>query len=253
MGHGRSNARRTDDHNLLTNAAKYTDPGGRIEISVAREGTVAVVRVKDSGIGISASMLPRVFEPFVQVAASIDRAGGGMGVGLTLVSRLAALHGGRADASSEEGKGSEFVLRLPALDAAYEPPRPEPVEARVAPVHGKRVLVVDDNVDSADMVAALLRRWGHDPKQAHNGLVALELAADFLPDVILLDIGLPGIDGYEVARRLRDIEATRGTRIIAVSGYGLESDRAKSAAAGIDSHLLKPVDFAELRRALDAA
>lgn len=237
--------------NLLINAAKYTDPRGHLELSLAREGSDAVLRVKDSGIGIAPSMLARVFEPFVQVDPSLDRADGGMGIGLTLVGRLAALHEGRVDATSEEGKGSEFVLRIPALPADYAMPSPE-TPARKPELRAKRVLVVDDNVDSAEMVSLLLSRWGHESMQAHDGLVAVEVATTFLPDVVILDIGLPGIDGYEVARRLREAEATRAARIIAVSGYGLEADREKSAAAGADSHLLKPVDFAVLRRAIEA-
>ena len=231
--------------NLLTNAAKYTDPGGQIAVAVEREGTDVVVRVSDSGIGIAPEMLSRVFEPFFQVSQALERSQGGMGMGLTLVRHLAVLHGGRAEARSEVGKGSEFSIRLPALEDA------SPVSVRTGVAASpsaspRRVLVVDDNLDSAEMVSELLVAWGHDARRAGDGLSAVEMAKAYRPDVVLLDIGLPGLNGYEVARALRQMPETTACLIVAVSGYGAVDDREKSRAAGMDAHLVKPVDFAEL-------
>ena len=234
--------------NLLTNAAKYTDPGGRITIAVEREGADVVVRVSDSGIGIAPEMLARVFDPFFQVSQALERSQGGMGMGLTLVRHLAVLHGGRAEARSEVGKGSEFSLRLPALeDASPVVVRADRAAASPLP---RRVLVVDDNLDSAEMVSELLAAWGHDARRAGDGPSAVEMARTYRPDVVLLDIGLPGLNGYEVARALRQMPETTACLIVAVSGYGAVDDREKSRAAGMDAHLVKPVDFAELQKLL---
>ncbi len=235
--------------NLLTNAAKYTDQGGRIRVGVRRDGADAVVRVEDSGIGIRASMLQAIFDPFVQVTPTIDRGAGGLGIGLTLVRRLAVLHGGTVEAQSEPGAGSVFTLRLRAADP------PEALTASGAfaraKAQKKRVLVVDDNLDSAEMLVALAATWGHEAVHAGDGPTALAIAAEMGPDVVLLDIGLPGMDGYEVAVHLRKAPGTCRSRIVAVSGYGHDGDRARSRDAGCDDHLVKPVNLEALRRAIE--
>jgi signal transduction histidine kinase len=232
--------------NLLSNAAKYTDPGGRLRVVIGEEAGDALICVEDNGIGIPSDMLPKIFDPFLQVDPSIERSAGGLGVGLTVVSRLAKLHHGSVSATSEVGKGSRFTIRLPisteAVASAVSEKRPERTK--------KRILIVDDNTDSAEMMVTLAETWGHDAVHASDGPSAVERALQWLPDVVLLDIGLPGMDGYEVAAKLRDHASTREARIIAVSGYGLESDRKKSRAAGCDSHLVKPVDLAVLARAI---
>ena len=192
--------------NLLNNAAKYTPDGGRITLTVER-GDEAVVRVRDTGMGIAPEMLPRVFDLFTQVERTLDRAEGGLGIGLTLVRRLTEMHGGTVAAPSEgQGQGSEFVVRLPVLPdeaPAAGPGKPAAEERRVAPASGRRILVVDDNRDSAESLAMLLRLFGNDVRTAQDGRLALEVAAAYRPDVVLLDIGLPGLDGLEVCRRLR--------------------------------------------------
>jgi len=234
--------------NLLSNAAKYTDECGRIAVSLAREGDEAVLRVQDSGIGIAAEQLASIFEPFMQVAPAIDRSQGGMGIGLTLVKELATLHGGRVDASSVVGEGSLFTLRIPAMPAdttTSAPPTPTTSQALE-----RRILVVDDNIDAAEMLIELLVMWGHTAVHAADGPQALAIAPEFTPDVILLDIGLPGIDGYEVARLMRQNPALDPTRIIAMTGYGQREDRKRTADAGFAAHLVKPIDFEELRRVL---
>ena len=236
--------------NLLTNAAKYTEPGGRIRVSFRREKQLVVLRVEDDGIGIAPEMLSQVFDPFVQVTPSIDGGVGGLGIGLTLVKRLAALHGGDITVTSERGKGSTFALQLPAID----PPVPSSADtepARTSSEHHKQILIVDDNIDSGEMMAALLEAWGHHPLHVADGPAALEAVAQRVPDVVLLDIGLPGMDGYEVAARIRASYDPRQVHIIALSGYGQEEDRRKSRAAGCDDHLVKPVDIAKLESLLD--
>jgi PAS domain S-box-containing protein len=234
--------------NLVANAVKYTEPGGKILVTASESNGEAAIAVRDSGVGIAPEMLARIFEPFVQAVQTLERREGGLGMGLTIVSELAKLHRGSIDARSTPGQGSEFVLRLPL--ASDSEARPQKGRSELTPeLAGKRVLVVDDNVDSAEMTAALISRWGHRTEQAHDGPSALKIAQDFRPDVVLLDIGLPDMDGYEVARRLRSTNAAR-PRIIAVSGYGREADRLKSADAGFDAHLVKPVDFGALEREL---
>jgi PAS domain S-box-containing protein len=243
--------------NLLHNAAKYTDPGGRIMLTAARDGPSVVVRVRDTGIGIAADELPRVFDLFMQAERRFDRAQGGLGIGLSLVRSLVDLHGGSITAQSDgPGHGSEFTIRLPALPAsATVPPvtptsEPAPI-VRLLP--RRRVLVVDDNLDAARTMAMLLRRaWGQDVEVAHDGLAAVEAAQSFQPDVILLDIGLPRISGYEVARRLRAQPAFARTLLVAMTGWGQEEDQEKSRKAGFDHHMVKPVDPEELRKLLAA-
>jgi CheY-like chemotaxis protein len=228
--------------NLLTNAAKYSDRPGRIWLAVEEHNGEAVVRVRDEGIGIESELLPRIFELFVQADHSLARSEGGMGMGLTLVKRLVEMHGGRIVASSEgPGKGSEFVVRLPARPAA--PVEAQPVLRASAPgSQGRqRVLVVDDNVDAADSMALILRMSGYEAQCAYDGPSALDAAAQYNPDVVILDIGLPGMTGYEVARKLREQPRFDRMPIIAVTGYGQEDDRNKSKQAGFDHHLIKPV------------
>ncbi|MFN8392868.1 MAG: ATP-binding protein [Bdellovibrionota bacterium] len=227
--------------NLLTNAAKYTERGGRIVVALADGPAGAHVSVRDNGIGISSEMLPQIFDLFTQASRSIDRSEGGLGIGLTLVRRLVEMHSGEIRAhSGGMGKGSEFVVSLPRaqVPTALEEPRDS-----ISRVSGtKKILVVDDNVDTARGMAELLSLIGHDVRLAFDGPTALNMAAEFRPHVVLLDIGLPGMDGYEVARAYRSIESGDHAKIIAVSGYGQEEDRKRSREAGFDFHLVKPVE-----------
>ena len=239
--------------NLLTNAAKYTPEGGQIRLAAGREGDGAVVRVRDNGVGIPPEMLPKVFDLFIQVEQSLERSQGGLGIGLTLVQRLVELHGGSVAASSEGvGKGSEFAVRLPLLadeaagDAGGAKGEPVPPAAR-------RILVVEDNKDSAESLAMLLRLQGHEVATAHDGTKGLEEAARSLPGVVLLDIGLPGLSGYDVARRLRATSGLEKALLIALTGYGGEADRQRSHEAGFNAHLVKPVDPDELNELLAGA
>jgi signal transduction histidine kinase/DNA-binding response OmpR family regulator len=233
--------------NLLTNAAKYTPPGGQIRVSAALDGDDVVLRVRDTGMGIDAEMLPRVFDLFTQDRQAIDRAQGGLGLGLAIVRSLVELHGGSVSAHSDgRGRGSEFVVRLPHLATDLVRPLAE-VEANpaLAP-SGIRVLVVDDNHDAALMLGEALTQAGHRTALAHDGLDALEVAIRFEPDVALLDIGLPVMDGFELARQIRSNPALTSTRLIAVTGYGQEHDRQRTQAAGFDAHLVKPVDIQQV-------
>jgi signal transduction histidine kinase/ActR/RegA family two-component response regulator len=233
--------------NLLTNAAKYTEEGGHIWLTVEQDGDAAVLRVRDTGIGMAPELLPRIFDLFTQAERSLDRSEGGLGIGLCLVQRLVELHGGTVEAYSVLGKGSEFVVRLPLTSL---PPLPAPATATVLPSASLRVLVVDDNVDAADSLAMLLRASRHDVRTAHDGPTALEVALDYRPDVVLLDIGLPGLNGFEVAKRVHQQPTIENIVLVAMTGYGLESDRQRSQEAGFDYHLVKPVDFGELQKVL---
>jgi PAS domain S-box-containing protein len=239
--------------NLLNNAAKYTLPGGHIWVTAAREGEEAVVRVRDTGIGIPPDVLDRVFEPFVQQSnGSLARTEGGLGVGLTLVRSLVEMHGGRVEASSPGlGQGSELVVRLPAQTLAEATLPSEPVAAN-AP-RPLRVLVVEDNIDAAESLATLLRLWNHDVSVVHDGRMALEAAREQQPEVVLLDIGLPGLDGYQVARRLREELHLDHTLLVAMTGYGQPEDRRRSKEAGIQYHFVKPVEPLVLRNLLAGA
>lgn len=243
--------------NLVNNAAKYTDRGGRIWLTVDREGQEAVIRVRDTGTGIAAEMLPYIFDLFTQAEWPVDRSQGGLGIGLALVRRLVDLHGGTITASSPGlGQGSEFVVRLPALPDTVvqnqQRPRPEGRPSVSTPVP-RRILVVDDNVDAAESLALLLQRQGHVVEVAHDGAAALNTAHSFRPDVVFLDIGLPRLDGYQVAQRLR--EQSWGSRVllVALTGYGKDEDRQRSTAAGFNAHLVKPVEVGVLRRLLAQA
>ncbi|MFL6262958.1 MAG: ATP-binding protein [Thermoanaerobaculia bacterium] len=239
--------------NLLNNAAKYTMPGGHIWVTAAREGEEAVVRVRDTGIGIPPDVLDRVFEPFVQQSnGSLARTQGGLGVGLTLVRSLVEMHGGRVEASSPGlGQGSELVVRLPAQTLAEATLPSEPVAAN-AP-RPLRVLVVEDNIDAAESLATLLRLWNHDVSVVHDGRTALEAAREQQPEVVLLDIGLPGLDGYQVARRLREELHLDHALLVAMTGYGQPEDRRRSKEAGIQYHFVKPVEPLVLRNLLAGA
>ncbi|MFZ5481808.1 MAG: GAF domain-containing protein [Myxococcota bacterium] len=227
--------------NLLINAAKYTPPGGRISVRVDVEPPDAVIEVSDDGMGIPPDLLPMVFDPFVQGEGNVDRAGRGLGIGLAVVRSLVHLHGGTVRASSEGlGRGSRFVVRLPlAVGAVAGPGRAE--RASRSPVRRRRVLLVDDNRDAADMLAELLRGLGHEVEVEYDGASALAAAARFRPEVALLDIGLPVMDGYALARRLQR-EAPSPVRLVAVTGYGQAHDRARAFEAGFAAHVVKPVD-----------
>ena len=233
--------------NLLNNAAKYTEPGGTIELQAGQHDGMIVARVRDNGIGVAPELLPRVFDLFTQADRSLDRSQGGLGVGLTLVRRLVEMHGGSVAASSAGvGQGSEFTIRLPiGAPESYQEPKRDGESADSSDsgeLDSKRVLVVDDNIDGARILARLLQASGHLTALAHDGLSALELAQTHTPEVVLLDIGLPGMNGYQVAERLRDMEGVGDAVLIALTGYGQESDRRRAEEAGFDLHMTKPVD-----------
>ncbi len=236
--------------NLLANANKYSGRGTRISITAsATSAAEAIIRVADNGIGINPELLPRIFDLFVQSSRSLDRAHGGLGIGLTIVQRLVTLHGGTITAQSGgSGKGTEFTIHLPLLSTPAGPP-PAPPTRSSARSH--RILIVDDNEDAAETMAMLQNLRGHQAKIAYNGPAALDLAASFLPRVILLDIGLPGMDGYEVASRIRATPALQDAFIVAITGYGSGNDRERCRSAGFDEHLTKPADLEILRGWLD--
>lgn len=237
--------------NLLNNAAKYTEKGGRIHLNVERRGGEAVITVRDSGIGIAAEHLPRIFEMFSQIVPTLERSQGGLGVGLSLVKGLVELHGGCVDARSEgAGKGSEFVVRLPLADRPAQAAK-ETTNGEKPPIGPKRrILVVDDNHDSADSLATMLQLMGHDTELAHDGLEAVERAETYRPDLVLLDIGLPQINGYEAARRIREHQWGKHMLVIALTGWGQEEDKRRAMEAGFDHHLTKPVGFEVLEKLL---
>jgi CheY-like chemotaxis protein len=234
--------------NLLNNAAKYTPPGGRIWLRASRAGDEAVVSVRDDGAGIPADMLPKIFELFTQVERTYNSAQGGLGIGLTLARSLVNLHGGSIEARSDgPGRGSEFVVRLPlSLEQLTAKEANPPQKLKLA----QRILVVDDNHDSADSLSMLLELCGAEVHTAYGGEEALQAVRIYRPTVVLLDIGLPDIDGYEIARRARQESAQ--ITLIALTGWSQESDRQRSKEAGIDHHLVKPVDLVVLERVLTA-
>jgi CheY-like chemotaxis protein len=229
---------------LLSNACKYTNKGG-VWVVVEREGDTAVVRVRDCGIGISAEDLPHVFDMFMQIDHSLERSGSGLGIGLTLVKTLVELHGGTVQGHSDGlGLGSEFVMRLPmaaaGVDTAGPPAAGEIAETATVRAR-RRILVVDDNRNAAESLAQLLQLSGHETHLAHDGLGAVEAAATFRPDLVLLDIGLPKLNGYDAGRRMREAAWGKDMVMVALTGWGQDEDRQKSAAAGFDAHLVKPV------------
>ena len=243
--------------NLITNAAKYTEAGGRIGLAaevVTQAGTrTVVVKVTDNGTGIPAEKLPHVFDLFFQIDSSFAREGGGLGVGLALVRRLVEMHGGTVSAhSAGPGQGSEFIVRLPAPSAAETQPTPAPQPAGAATnvLAPRRILLVDDNRDAVDALATLLRLEGHDVHVANDGEDGVRQAATLAPDAVLLDIGMPKVDGYEACRRIRDQAAGRRVAIIALTGFGQAQDRRRAHDAGFDAHFVKPVDLATLLQRL---
>lgn len=230
--------------NLIDNAIKYTPSGGSIHIAIAQAGDEAVLTVRDSGVGIAADLLPHVFDVFVQGAISIDRSQGGLGIGLSLVRRLVELHGGAVSASSAgSGGGSSFEIRLPRVEPALSAEAPARIDAGPAK---PTVLLIEDNDDGREMMATMLASYGYPVLQARDGLEGVKMALAERPDVALVDIGLPGIDGYEVARRLRREPGARALRLIALTGYGLAEDQRRVLEAGFDLHMVKPVDVAAL-------
>jgi len=233
--------------NILGNAIKYTDATGEIRVATRAEGELAVIEITDTGVGIAPDLLPRVFDLFVQGDRTLDRAEGGLGIGLSLVKRLIEMHKGGVTASSPGiGLGTTFLIRLPRIDRP-QPAAAQPAQTETAP---KRILVVDDNADAAESLAMLLGLQGHETRVALNAQEALEVVAIFRPDIALLDLGLPTMDGYELATRLRAMPQLRGIRLVALTGYGRSEDRQKTQAAGFDDHLVKPVDMGALMRAL---
>ncbi|HEV2675379.1 MAG TPA: response regulator [Aliidongia sp.] len=236
--------------NLLNNAAKYTPAGGRIGLSVNADGDTAVIAVTDDGIGIPAEMQSKVFQLFAQVDHHLDRAHGGLGIGLALVKQLVTLHGGTVEVESAgTGQGSTFTVRVPR---AAEPERKPDAEVAPPPPSSRslKILVVDDNVEVAEIAGLMLEEIGHTYQLVHDGRRALETAKAFQPDAILLDIGLPGMDGYAVCRMLRQDDAFKRTPIIAQTGWGQDRDKMQSSAAGFDHHLVKPVTLRDLERLL---
>ena len=236
--------------NLLNNAAKYTDVGGQISIVAEPDAGLLVLRVRDNGIGIAPELLPRVFDLFTQADRSLDRAQGGLGIGLALVKRLVEMHGGTVEALSSMGVGSEIVVRLPLAGA---PSTCEPLRSKKPATRSHRVLVVDDNADSADSLALLLKILGHDVLVANDGESALARAGAFGPSVAILDIGMPGMNGFDLARRLRNQPRIAATTLVAFSGYGQESDRKLSKEAGFDHHLAKPATLEQVESILAIA
>lgn len=238
--------------NLLNNAAKYTPEGGQISLAVERHDGWAHLCVKDSGLGIPAEMLGGVFEMFTQINRHLKRSQGGLGIGLTLVKRLVELHGGTVAVSSEgEGRGAEFTVRLPILATTGERVVGAG-EQRETPISTKRILLIDDNVDGLDMLKMLLSTYGHEVATAQSGQRGIEQVASFAPAVVFLDIGMPGMDGYETAKQLRQLAAGDGLILVALTGWGQEEDRRRAYEAGFDFHLVKPVNAGAIERLLSS-
>ena len=239
--------------NVLGNAAKYTDGAGHIELRCEEQQNRVLIRVRDDGIGIPADLLPRIFELFTQLDRRVGSSSGGLGIGLALVRRLVEMHGGTVSAHSDgAGRGSEFVMTLPLLGAGAAAARSEAAGTDSAPRPvSRRILVADDNADALESLAVLLKMIGHEVFSAPNGAAALEAAAEHLPEVVLLDIGMPVLDGYEVARRIRTQPWGSSMMLVALTGWGQDADRRRSQEAGFDSHLVKPLDLARLTQVLE--
>jgi PAS domain S-box-containing protein len=236
--------------NLLHNAVKFSQPGGRVEVRLSEEEGRAAVRVTDTGIGIEPAMLPQIWEAFSQADVSLDRTRGGLGLGLALVKGLTELHGGGVLAESEgPGRGARFTITLP-LAAEPAPPEERAERGQANQAGALSILVIEDNPDAAETLADLLRLFGHEVELAHSGPAGIEAAKRLHPDIVLCDIGLPGMDGYAVARHLRQDPATTSLRLVALTGYGRDSDRRLAREAGFDLHLVKPVEPTELQRLL---
>jgi CheY-like chemotaxis protein/two-component sensor histidine kinase len=237
--------------NLLNNACKYTDDGGSIRLTAERQGSDVVVTIKDTGIGIPADKVAHVFEMFAQVQPVSGRSRGGLGIGLTVVKRLVEMHGGSVNVTSDgPGRGSAFSVRLPVIGETHQSGQSDQsTEARRATA-ARRVLVVDDNTDSAASLAMLLKMSGNETATAHDGLAAVEAVKSFRPDVVLLDISLPKLDGYEAARRIREQAWGKDVVLVALTGWGQEEDRRRSKEAGFDEHMVKPVDYEILMKFL---
>ena len=237
--------------NLLNNSAKYTEAGGRIELSLEADSDQAILRVSDTGIGIAPAMLPTIFDLFTQVQGSEDRSEGGLGIGLNLVRDLIELHGGCVQATSVGlGHGSEFVVRLPLSRArAGHPPTPSAARVPEKTPRGpsRRILIIDDNKDAADTMAMLLRVMGHETRTAYDGSTGLDMARREPPEVVLCDVSMPGMSGLEVAHRFREDLRLRDTLIVAVTGYGQDEDKHRSQQADFNAHLVKPVSLADLQ------
>ena len=238
--------------NLLNNAAKYTPPGGEIRVRAVQEGECAIIDVIDNGTGIPAEMLDQVFTLFTQVGRTIEQAQGGLGIGLSLVRSLIELHGGTVSAASAgPGLGSTFTIRIPCDPAPIAMTNPDATQQSESPTSpARKVLVVDDNIDAAETLAAVLGMLGHETRMVHSGPPVFDAAAAFAPDIVLLDIGLPGMSGYEVARQLRADPRFAPTLLVALTGWGSDADRARAHDAGFDRHLTKPVDFQALETLL---
>jgi two-component system CheB/CheR fusion protein len=244
--------------NLIGNAIKYTPRGGKIRVSVQREGEIVAISVRDTGIGVAPEMLAHIFDLFVQSERTLDRSHGGLGIGLTMVRSLVEMHGGTVSAHSDgPGKGCEFVVRLPLIQTEQTAVTGAGASSPVQYAPSRRFLVVDDNVDLATSLAELLGLWGQETRVVHSGKEALEVLDEYRPDVMLLDIGLPDIDGYEVARRIKASGCTNGKGkkngehhtplIVALTGYGQAKDRQRALDAGCDDHVSKPCDPERLR------
>ncbi|HEX5419139.1 MAG TPA: ATP-binding protein, partial [Gammaproteobacteria bacterium] len=244
--------------NLLSNASKFTPREGRIWLTAEchrdEDGNKphVLITVKDTGVGIPQNMLPHIFEMFAQVDQSLERSHSGLGIGLTLAQRLVELHGGSLEAHSDgPGLGSEFIVRLGVLGEPAQGASPDAAKRSAASAH-RRILVVDDNRDAADSLATLLSLRGHSVRIAYDGATAVETASAFLPDLVLLDIGMPKLNGFNTAQRIRALPQTRNALLIAVTGWGQKEDKRRSQAAGFDAHLVKPVDYGALLALLDS-
>ena len=236
--------------NLLTNAAKYTDPNGKIWLGAEQTGAECILRVRDTGVGITPELLPCIFDLFTQAERSLDRSQGGLGIGLALVQQLTELHGGKVEVFSTLRQGSEFVVRLPVELSRVVESTQVVVNAPTKNQSPLRILVVDDNVDTVLSFSMLLKESGHEVRTAHDGPTAVQIATEYIPDVVLLDIGLPGLNGYEVAKQIRKQPTLKNVVLVALTGYGQESDRQASIEAGFDHHLIKPARLEQVRKIL---